>query len=189
MTVALPPAGAESWELNAPHMLVGRANVRRIGRWKFPVHELLRDGEAVARMGRMGWFRIYFGRGQRIELHDGVRWTVGSIGDRGTIRPLIVDSARRKKAIAGSSHRTYGINGKGYGCVLYPDPADKPRLGRAGRWILRQHEDELAIINRYPLSVDVLLPVHLGAVLLSFVLVRYGLPEEAAPRVPAFHWD
>jgi hypothetical protein len=187
MTVAPPPAGAESWELNAPHMLVGRANVRRIGRWEFPAHELLRDGEVVARMGRMGWFRIYFGPGQGIELHDGVRWTVRSIGGRGTIRPLIVDSARRKIAIAGSSHGTYGINGKDYACVLYP--ADKTRLGRASRWILRQHEDELAIINRYPLSVEASLPVHLGAVLLSFVLVRYGLPEEAAPRVPAFHWN
>ena len=187
MTVAPPPAGADSWELNAPHMLVGRANMRRIGRWKFPVDELLQDEEVVARMGRMGWFRIYLGHGQRIELPDGVRWTVRSIGDRGTIRPLIVDSARRKIAIAGSSYGAYGINGKDYGCVLYP--ADKPRLGRANRWILRQHEDELAIINRYPLSVEALLPVHLGAVLLSFVLVRYGLPEDAAPRVPTFHWN
>ncbi len=71
--------------------------------------------------------------------------------------------------------------------MLYP--ADKPRLGGASRWILRQHEEDLAIINRYPLSVEALLPVHLGAVLLSFVLVRYGLPEDAAPRVPAFHWN
>ena len=77
-------------------------------------------------------------------------------------------------------HGTYGINGKSYGCALYP--AEKPRFGRANRWILRQHEDELAVIQRSPLRVEASLPVHLGAVLLSFVLVRYGLPEESVPR-------
>ena len=186
MSVAPPPAGAESSHFDTPHMFVGRASMHRIGRWRFPVHELVHDGESVARMGRTGWFKIFIGRGQRIELPDGAHWTVKAIGVRGAIRPLIVDSERRNIAIAGSSHGTYGINGKSYGCALYP--AEKPRFGRANRWILREHEDELAIIQRSPLTIEASLPVHLGAVLLSFVLVRYGLPEDSVPRVPPFYW-
>jgi hypothetical protein len=186
MRVAPSHAGAESREPDARHRLVGKANVHRIGRWTFPVYELTQDGVALAHMGRTGWFRIYFGPGQRIELTDGQRWTVRSVGAGGAIRPVIVDSTRRKVAIAGLGHGTYGINGKDYACALYP--AHKPRFGRANTWILRQFEDELAIITRHPASVEAPLPVHLGAVLLSLVLIRYGLPEESAPGIPSLRW-
>ena len=99
---------------------------------------------------------------------------------------MIFDSSRRKVAIAGSSHGTYGITGKDFACSLYP--AEKPRVGRANEWTLRQFEDELATITRYPLSVDARQPVHLGAVFLAFVLVRHGLPDDSVPRVPSFRW-
>ena len=134
------------------HLLVGRATVRRVGRWRFPVYELMHNGLAVAQLGRMGWISIYFGTGQRIELADGARWTVRSLGSGGSFSPAIFDSSGRKIATSGSAYGAYGINGRDYSGVLYP--AEKPRFGRADRWILRQHEDELATITRQPLTVE-----------------------------------
>jgi hypothetical protein len=171
---------------SAPFWLKGRASVRRIRRWKFPVFELEQGGDVLAHLGRAGWIKIYLGSGQRVELPNGERWRIRSIGIGGTFSPIIVDSLGRKVALGGVSHGSYGINGKDYSCVLAP--VDKPMVGRANTWSLRRFEDELATITRYPLSVDASLPVHLGAVLMSFVLVRYGLPEESMPRIPSFRW-
>ncbi len=169
-----------------PHQLFGRARVRRIGRWSFPVYELTDDSGRVAAMGRTGWLKVYIWRGQRIELADGEHWTLRSIGSGGAISPIIVDSAGRKVTIAGMAHGTYGINGRDYAYSLYP--ASTQRFGRAHRWILRQFEDELAIVTRRPLAVNAMRPVHLGAVLLSFHVVRYGLPEEASPVLAPYTW-
>jgi len=171
---------------DSPHRFVGKATMRRVGGWRFPKYELIQDGAVLARLGRGGWLRIYIGRGQRVDLADGERWTVRSIGAGNTFYPVIVDASRRKVALAGFTHGTYGINGKDYACALYP--SDKPLIGRANRWILRHFEDELAVITRHPLSVEARLPVHLGAVLISFALVRYGLPEESSPVIPALSW-
>ncbi len=169
-----------------PYQFVGSASVRRVGRVGFPVFELVRDSEVLARLGRTGWFKIYLWSGQRIELSDGARWKLRSIGAHGGISPLIVDAGGRKVAIAGLRDGCYGISGRDFACALYP--AHKPRIGRANGWILREFEQELALITRHPLSVEAAAPVHLGAVLLSFALVRYGLPDEATPGVPAFRW-
>ena len=183
MTNVVPPrAGAA----NDAFWLEGKATVRRLGRWRFPVFELEQGGHVLAHMGRTGWIKVYLGRGQRVELADGSRWAIRSIGIGGSFAPIIVDSSGRKVTLAGMSHGTYGINGKDYSCVL--TPVDKPRIGRANRWVLRRFEDDLATITRYPLSVDASRPVHLGAVLMSFVLVRYGLPAESMPRIPSFRW-
>lgn len=167
--------------------LVGGAAVRRVGAWRFPVYELRQDDEVLAQMGRGGWFKVYLGRGQRVDLPNGDRWTVRSIGHGGNTLPIIIDSQRRRVTTAGMSHGTYGITGKDYGCVLYPK--DKTLFGRENKWILRQHEDELAIITRSPLSIFATHPVHLGAVMMSFALIRYGLPEESGPRIPVFRWS
>lgn len=169
-----------------PHQLVGSARVRRVGRIRFPVFELTRDREVLAHLGRTGWFKIYLWSGQRIELSDGARWRLRSIGARGSVSPLIVEVDGRKVAIAGLRNGSYGISGRDFACVLYP--AHKPRIGRANRWILRQFEQELALITRQPLSVEAAAPVHLSAVLLSFALIRYGLPDEAKPGIPVFRW-
>lgn len=168
------------------YRMVGRADVRRVGAWKFPVHELRQDDDILATLGRGGWFKTYLGSGQRVDLPNGDRWTVRATGHGGSTLPIIVDSQKRRVTTAGLSHGTYGITGKDFACVLYPN--DKTLFGRENTWILRQFEDELAIITRSPLSIFAVHPVHLGAVLMSFVLVRYGLPEESAPRIPAFHW-
>ena len=60
--------------------MVGRADVKRVGRWRFPVHELRQGHDVLARMGRGGCFTTYLGRGQRVELSNGDRWTIGAIG-------------------------------------------------------------------------------------------------------------
>jgi hypothetical protein len=60
---------------------------------------------------------------------------------------------------------------------------DKKRFSRANRWMIRHHEDELAVITRNPRTVEAEQPVHLGAVLLAFALIRYGILGEKAPRL------
>jgi hypothetical protein len=172
---------------SSSHQLVGKADMRRVSRWGFPAYELTQDGEVLARIGRAGWLRIYMGRGQRIELADGARWKIRAIGTRGSMVPVILDSSGRKIAMAGSSHGTYGINDGDSAYVLYP--GEKLLLGRANKWLLRRFEDELATITRHPLSIEATIPLHLGAVLLSFVLVRHGLPEDSVPGIPSFRWS
>ena len=180
------PAAATIDRLSSTRLLFGCATVHRVGRWSFPVAELTQSGETLARLGRVGSLRVFIGSGQRIELADGERWTLRSVGGGGAVNPVIVDSDHRKIAMAGLAHGTYGINCRDYAYVLYPTL--KPRIGRANQWILRRHEDELAIVSRTPLRVEATLPVHLGAALLSLFLVRYRLPEESAAHVPAFRW-
>ena len=168
----------EPLDVRSTHMLFGTAEV--------PTSALVGDGSTVALLGRMGYFRIYFGRGQRVELADGTIWTVTSAVSGGSIRPLIVDEAARRVATAGLNHGTYGINGRDYACVFHPGQAR--RLGRANRWMLTDGDQVLATVTRSPLSVMAHRPIHMGAVLLSFLLARFGLPEESAPQIPAFRW-
>lgn len=168
------------------HQIVGGATVRRVGRLGFRGSELTHDGEALARIGRAGWLRIYMGPGQRIVLADGVEWKIRAIGSSGSMVPAVFDSNRRKIAIAGSSHGAYGINTRDSAYALYP--AEKLLLGRANKWVLRHFENEVATITRHPLSIDAVVPVHLGAVLVSFVLVRHGLPEDTVPSIPKLRW-
>ncbi len=170
-----------------PYFLLGRASVQRVGRWGSFTYELIQDGNVLAQMGRTGWLRIYVGPGQWITLTDGERWRVRAIGNHGSMIPVVFDSNRRRIAVAGSNHGSYGITGKDFACSLYP--AEKPLAGRANKWTLRQFEDELATITRYPISVEAKLPVHLGAVFLSFILVRHGLPDDSVPGVPSFRWN
>ncbi len=173
-------------DIDAGHLLVGQARLRRVAPWGFPAHALVGDGETIALLGRMGWFRIYFGRGQRIELGDGTRWTLTSRTTGGTISPLIIDADGRRVTQAGWRHGTYGINGRDYAAVLHP--ADTRGFGRASSWMISDDDGEVAIVGRSPLSVITRRPVHLGAVLIAFALVRFGLPEEASPKMPTFRW-
>lgn len=165
----------------ADHSLVGSATLDRVGRWRFPVFELTQDDEVIARLGRTGWIKVLFGRGQRIELADGSRWRVKAVGVAGTIAPAIFDADKRKIALTGVGEGSYGINGRDYGAALYQ--TEKRRFQRANRWIIRHHDDDLAEITRHPPSVVATRPVHLGAILVSFALIRYGILGEHAPRM------
>lgn len=179
------PEGRPDEGLTGRHLLLGRARVHRVGWWGFPVHELRQEGERLAAMGHAGWFRIFFGRGQRVELTDGTRWLLCAVSAGSDIWPLIVDTSRRKVAVAASVHGTYGINTRDAAYVLYP--AGSGRHDRRS-WRLRQFEDEVAALTRDPQVIDTIVPVPLGVVLLSFVLARYGLPSDSAAKVPAFTW-
>ncbi|MGI9584115.1 MAG: hypothetical protein ACR2N7_00820 [Acidimicrobiia bacterium] len=170
----------------SPHTFTGVATMHRVGRWSFPTHELRHEGTTLARLGRSGWLRIYMGSGQRIETADGEPWRIRAFGSGGSMYPVVLDSVGRRVAMAGSNGGTYGINGRDFACTLYSDK--EHRFGRSNAWILREFETEIAAVTRYPAAVDATLPVHLGAVLLAFVLVRYGLPEESSPAVPVFRW-
>ena len=99
---------------------------------------------------------------------------------------MILDQSGRKVTQAGFRHGTYGLNGRDYACVLHP--VDTRGFGRPNRWMLSNADGELAIVTRSPLQVVARRPIHLGAVLMSFVLVRFGLPEESAPVMPSFRW-
>ena len=167
------------------HEMVGRAEVRRVGRVRFPVFELVRNDVVLASMGRTGWIKVFFGRGQRIELADGSRWRLMALGRAGAICPAIIDDCKRKIALSSVLVGGYGINGKTYGFTLYP--GEKKRFSQENRWILHRYEDEIATVTRYPPAIDASAPVHLGAVLLALTLARFGVLGEWSPRFK-FRW-
>ena len=169
----------------ADHMLKGRAELVRIGRFRVPVYQLVSDGSVVATLGRIGWLRIYLGWGVRVEVDDGTHWRIRSTTVRGAVCPVIVDGERRKVSLGERGVGNYGIAGRDYGYALNPGHA--PRRATA-EWILRYYEDQVSTVRRKPLRFEALEPVHLGAVLMSFVLMRYGLPGDVGPSLPAFRW-
>lgn len=171
-----------------PYDLLGRARLYRVGLWRFPVHRLVGGGETIATLGRGDWLTVNFGRGQRIELPNGSAWRIRSVGAGGTFLPIVIDEQRRAVATSGTSHGTYGLNLRDHACVLVPAEAHHT-IGRANRWILRDHDGELATLTRSPAIVDAIRPTHLGAILLAFELIRHGLAEESMPRIPAFRWN
>jgi hypothetical protein len=163
------------------HEVVGDAEVRRVGRVRFPVYQLVQGDVVLASMGRTSWIKVFMGRGQRIELADGSKWRLKSLGSAGAVCPAILDADKRKIAVSSVGVGGYGINGKAFGFMFYR--GEKKRFSRANRWILRHYEDEVAIVARYPAAIDASEPVHLGAVLVALTLVRYGILGESRPRL------
>lgn len=168
------------------YVLPGQAEVRRAQLLGFPAHCLIQEGHPIASLGRYSFLSIYFGRGQRIELPDGRRWRLWAMGSGGSISPVVTNSEGLRVSQAGLRHRHYGINGRDYAYELIPGEA--VRIGRSGLWTLTRHEDYIAHFTRRPRRVTVLEPVPLPAVLLSFVLMDFGIPGEHAPRIPKFTW-
>lgn len=164
----------------------GRAALRKVGRLRFPVYELATDGEVLARLGRRGWWRIFMGRGQRIELSDGTRWRLRAVGVARAICPVIVDSDVKKIALATPNHGGYGINGRDWAYALFP--ARKRRFVPSNRWILREHETDVGQVSRTPAEVTTTIPVPLGAIILALTLTVYDIPGESDLGVPQFHW-
>lgn len=166
--------------------LVGVAAVHRVGRWRFPVYELKVDGLVLARLGRSGLWRIFFGRGQPIELADGSRWRLRSLGMAGAICPVIVDSETRKVALAAPHHGGYGLNGPDWAYVLYP--SERHRFVRSNHWILREYEENVGVVTRTPWRIETTSPVPLGAVVLALSLAVYAIPGESKLEVPRVRW-
>ena len=163
-----------------------KALLSSTGQRRFPAYELVVGDTTVARLGRFGWWRIYFGRGQRIELADGTSWRLRAIDSADAICPVIVNTENKKVALAAPFHGVYGLNGADWSYVLYP--AKKRGFTRPNHWILRHHEDDVAVVSNSPTGVEASEPVPLGAVFLSFVLTRYAIPGESGLGVPPMRW-
>ena len=164
----------------------GRAALHKVGFLRFPVYELAVDGDVLARLGRPGWWRIFFGRGQMIELADGTRWRLRAVGKAGAICPVIVDTDMRKVAQAAPSHGGYGINGRDWAYVLFP--SEKHRFVRANQWVLREHDENVGLVSRTPWEITTTSPVPLGAAIVALTLTTYSIPGESHLGVPRFRW-
>lgn len=171
---------------NAASTLFGSGALRRVGFLRFPVYELTRDGEVLARLGRPGWWRIFFGRGQPIELADGRRWRLRAVGIAGAICPVIVDGDMRKVAQAAPHHGGYGLNGRDWDYVL--SPSERHGFVRANQWILRTQSEDVARVSRTPWEITTTSPVPLGAAILALTLALYSIPGESDLGVPRFRW-
>ena len=151
--------------------------LRRIGRSGFPTHELVAAGRTVARLGRDGPLRLFFGRGRRVQLVDGTDWRIKAT----SAGPYIVPIIKSRTGLIASSgplggHRCYGINGKEFGFVLIPLGRTR-MLGQVG-WLLRRHEDEVATIDTAQV-MHTNEPVPIAAALMAFALIDHGIPGEA----------
>lgn len=166
--------------------LVGEISLRRVGRWRFPVFELASSEDVIARFGRLGLWRIYFGGGVRIELTTGATWRLRSFGSAGAVCPVIVDSDIRKVAQAAPYAGGYGLNGPDWAYVMVP--SEHRQLARSNQWILREHEEEVGAITRRPWRIEANSPVPLGAAIIGLALAVYAIPGEAKLGVPEFRW-
>lgn len=168
--------------------ILGSASIRRIGRRTFPVYVLVHEdgteeGTVLAHLGRRGWFRIFFGRGQRVELPDGLKSRVAAVEAGPYIEPAMLGEGG--KLVVGSPHgkRSYRITGRDFAYRFYS--AGDTRRSK-DTWTLREHETTIATFRSD--SVSAHHPVPLPAVLLCFTLIRYGIPGEANLGIPEFRW-
>lgn len=166
--------------------LNGSAALRKVGLVRFPVYQLAVDDHVLGQLGRPGWWRIFFGRGQPIELADGRRWRLRAVGMAGAICPVIVDTDLKKVAQAIPGPGGYGLNGRDWAYVL--SPWERHRFVRANQWILREHEREVALVTRSPWEIATTSPVPVGAAILALTLSLYSIPGESDLGVPRFRW-
>ena len=171
--------------LASARTLTGVVELRRVGFRRFPVNELIRDDEVLAELGHLGWLRIYMGRGVKVELADGTGWRLRSTVVGGMVSPVVVDASRRKVAQGTGGDGVYGVNGKHFGYSL--NPGHRPR-SRDAVWQLRHHEVDVAELRRRPDRIEAFEPVHIGAILISLVLLRFGVPDDHRASMPKFQW-
>ena len=160
-----------------PTDVEGPISLRRISRSGFPTHELIAARGTIARLGRDGTFRIFFGRGRRVQLVDGTEWRIKAT----TSGPYIIPIIKARTGIVATSgplggRRCYGINGKHFGFAL--TPLGPIRVLRQVAWLMRRHEDEVAMIDTAHV-MHTNEPVPIAAVLMAFALIDHGIPGEA----------
>jgi hypothetical protein len=164
----------------------GTVEIRRVGRFRFPVFAVMQGDRVVAEMGRTGWFRIFIGRGCRIVTEDGRRWRLVALGSARMLCPVVLDEERRKYVVASQGEAWYGLNGRDYAYVLHA--ASARRWSRPDRWLVREHEEVVATISSWSRRVETSRPVPLAAVLAAFVVIDYGIPGGESLGVPRFGW-
>ena len=162
-------------------VVLGGLDVHPAGGVRFPAYEIELDGSTLALLGRYSWFRIFFGRGQPIEIAGGARWRLRAASCGRLVCPVIVDTHDRKVVMGAYADLSYGINGRNYGYMLYG--ADSRRR-RSRKWILREHESDVASLTLQPRRAVISQPIPLAAVLLSFVLMQFGVPGENELKLP-----
>jgi len=160
-----------------PTHVEGPISLRRVSRSGFPTHELIAARGPIARLGRDGTLRVFFGRGRRVQLVDGTEWRIKAT----TAGPYIVPIIKARTGIVATSgplggRRCYGINGKHFGFVLVP--LGPIRLLGQVSWLLRRHEDEVAMIDAAHV-IHTNEPIPIAAALMAFALIDHGIPGEA----------
>ncbi|MDH5372497.1 MAG: hypothetical protein OEX97_06100 [Acidimicrobiia bacterium] len=168
--------------------VLGSALLRRVGALAFPTSVLVggegpSEGTILAGLGRDGWFRVFFGRGRRVELPDGTKWRLTAVGAGGFISPLVTCAGGKLAMATPLGRRSYGVNGRDYAYNLYPTNG-KDR--RTPTWALREHETDVATFGSR--SMYATHPVPLAAALLCFTVIKYGVPGESNLFVPEFRW-
>jgi len=144
--------------------------------WGFPRSRLVTDqGTVLLELGRLSWFSVFLGTGQRVRLPDGARWRVGSVALHRWVCPAIAAEGGAAIARSTAGDGNYGISTRDN--VYSFNPAEASR-GRAQRWILVEYESEVAAIHRRPFVVEALAPVHLGVVVLAQILANFGVMGE-----------
>lgn len=168
--------------------VLGSASIRRIGRLAFPVFAFeCEDGdsgrEVLARLGRDGWFRVFFGRGRRVVLPDGTEWRVAAVEVGGAIEPIVTSERGKLAQATPHGRRSYRIDGRDFAYNLYPTSGTV--VGKT-TWSLRERDTSLATFESRSMCAEQ--PVALAAALLCFALIKYGVPGEANFLVPEFRW-
>jgi hypothetical protein len=173
----------------------GTTAAERVGRIRFPAYRIAHEGRAIASLGRYSWLNVYFGFGQPIVLEDGARWRVKAIEYGGSLCPVVADASNHRVAMATPGAREtgrmgpvgyYGIDGPDYGYRL---SAVESGPGRPGRWLLTEHEEDIAVVTRRPNAITAPGEIPLGGALLCLMLARFGMPGDADLGAPRFHWD
>lgn len=173
----------------------GTALVERVGRLGFPTHRLVAGSQIVATMARYSWLNVYFGFGQRVDLPGGAKWRLKAVEYGGSLCPVVADAGNRRVAMATPGVREggrigpvgyYGIDGPDYGYRLN---AGERVIGRPGRWLLTDHDDEIAVVTRRPNAISAPGEIPIGAALLCLLLARFGMPGDADLGAPRFRWD
>jgi hypothetical protein len=160
-----------------PNVVEGPIELRRVGRSGFPTHELIAARGCVARLGRDGTLRTFFGRGRRVQLVDGPEWRIKATTDGPYIVPIIKAATGIVATSAPQAgRRCYGINGKHFGYVMVP-------LGRVTMfdevgWAMRRHQVEVATIDPEHV-IHTTEPIPIAAALMAFTLIAHGIPGEA----------
>jgi hypothetical protein len=160
-----------------PNDVEGPISLRRLGRFGFPTDELVTERGTIARLGRDGSMRIFFGRGRRVQLVDGREWRIKAT----TAGPHIVPMIKAATGIVATSGplsgtRCYGINGKHFGYALVP--LGRIRLLGQLDWSMRRHELEVATIDSDHV-IHTSEPIPIAAALMAFTLIAHGIPGES----------
>jgi hypothetical protein len=159
----------------AEHVVTGAAHLVGVPGWRFPRGRLVGEAGMLCEVGRLSWFAVFLGTGQRIRLRDGIRWRMRAMSRSRWVSPHLVDEQGRTVAWSAPGDRNYGINTRDHAYSLNPAEV---RRGRAREWVLVEHETQVATIERRPFTVYAEVPVDLGAVVISRVLTAFGILGE-----------